>query len=92
MVFIAELKTKWLNCSAEELVMDPEYDFALFEALLSSVGKKADWVTYKNNVHGIHYIIMAHSDQVFLRNLSDERIDERREFFTKLRAGGVFWK
>ena len=90
--FIVDLKTKWLQSSAEELWKDSKYVAALFEALLSSVGKKPDLVTYENNIHALEFIIMAYSDEVFIRNLSDEHIDERREFFTDLCAGGVFWK
>ena len=87
------MKTKWLNCSAEELKKDPKYLTALFDALLSSVGKKAtSWATYKNNIDALDFIVTKHSDsKVFLRDLSDDRVDERREFFTTLHPVSTFW-
>ena len=88
---IAELKTKWLDSSAEELKNDEVYMMELFDALVSSVGKNAYWTTYKNNIHALEFTVMAHSDKVFLRDLSDDYIDERKAFFEKLCARKGLW-
>ena len=90
-MFLADLKTKWLRSSIEELKSDEEYLKKFRQVLLESVADKAGIECHIKNKDALEFMINAHSDKFFLRNLSDEHIDEQRKFFATLYPVLTFW-